>query len=106
MRRGATMTWRFSSRLQDWLASSAWAPRFARALRLVRASKRAAANPHAEDIAAEQIRLLYDQLPSALIASVVIGALAGYILWNRVPHWALVLWLVALGGLTVARVGL
>src|SRR5262245_18992012 len=106
MRRGATMTWRFSSRLQDWLASSAWGPRFARALRLVRASKRAAANPHAEDIAAEQIRLLYDQLPSALIASVVIGALAGYILWNRVPHWALVLWLVALGGLTVARVGL
>ena len=94
-----------STRLHDWLASRPWA-RIAHAVKLPLASKRAAADPHAQDIAAEQIRLLYDQLPSALIASVVIGALAGYVLWGRVPHWALVLWLVALGALTVARVGL
>ena len=100
------MTWRFSTRLHDWLASRAWWPRVAHALKLSPTSKRAAANPHAQDIAAEQIRLLYDQLPSALIASVVIGALASYVLWNRVPHWALVLWLAALGALTVVRVGL
>ena len=95
-----------STRLRSWVASQTWWSRVADALKLRLASKRASANPHAQDIAAEQIRLLYDQLPSALVASVVIGALAGYVLWNRVPHWALVLWLVALGALTVARVGL
>ena len=94
-----------STRLRDWVTSRPWGARVARRLKLLLA-KRAAANPHAQEIAAEQVRLLYDQLPSALIASVVIGAVAGYVLWDRVPHWALVLWLVALALLTIARVGL
>jgi diguanylate cyclase (GGDEF)-like protein/PAS domain S-box-containing protein len=95
-----------STRLRDWFASNAWWSRVAKALRLPLASRRAAANPHAQDIAAEQIRLLYNQLPSALIATIAIGALAGYVLWDQVPHWALVLWLIALVVLTLARVGL
>jgi len=95
-----------SARLRSWLASRPWWSRVADALKVALVSRRPAPNPHAQEIAAEQIRLLYDQLPSALIASVVIGALAAYVLWNRVPHWALVLWLAALGVLTIARVGL
>src|SRR5215831_5334177 len=97
MRRGATMmNSSLSTRLRSWLASQTWWSRVANALRLPLASRRAAANPHEPDIAAEQIRLLYDQLPSALIATVAVGGLAGYVLWSQVPHTALVLWLIAL----------
>jgi len=50
---------------------------------------------HREQIRAEQIRLLFEQLPSALIATTIVGALVVYVLWNHVAPLWLLMWLLA-----------
>jgi diguanylate cyclase (GGDEF)-like protein/PAS domain S-box-containing protein len=71
-----------------------------------RPTSRPDANRHREQIRAEQVRLLFEQLPSALIATTIVGALVVYVLWGHVsPLWLLV-WLFALAVTTSARVGL
>jgi diguanylate cyclase (GGDEF)-like protein/PAS domain S-box-containing protein len=66
----------------------------------------AAEDPHRQQIQAEQIRMLFAQLPSALIATAIVGALVVYVLWGHVsPSWLLP-WLLALAATTVARAGL
>ena len=54
------------------------------ALTLLRLPRTRGGNRHAQQIRAEQIRLLYDQLSSALIATVVVGGLVVYVFWNQV----------------------
>ena len=64
------------------------------------------ADRHRQQIRAEQIRLLFEQLPSALIATAIAGGLVVYVLWGHVsPQW-LLLWLLGLVVTTTARVGL
>jgi PAS domain-containing protein len=66
----------------------------------------ASADRHRQQIRAEQTRLLFQQLPAALVATTVVGALVVYVLWRHVPaHW-LLLWLLGLTVTTVARVWL
>ena len=84
------------TKLRDWLVSR---------LSSSRAVPRST-NPHAQEIRAEQTRFLYDQLPSALWATVVVGGLVGYVLWDQVPHSWLLMWLAALGVTTAVRVWL
>src|ERR1700741_1218535 len=89
-----------------WLGSRLWWFRTADVLKFPRAARPPSTNPHAQEIRAEQIRLLYDQLSSALIATVVVGGLVGYVLWDQVSRPWLVMWLMALGVTTAARVWL
>jgi diguanylate cyclase (GGDEF)-like protein/PAS domain S-box-containing protein len=71
-----------------------------------RPASRPDANRHRQQIRAEQIRLLFEQLPSALIATTIVGALVVYVLWGYVsPLWLLV-WLLGLTVTTSARIGL
>jgi diguanylate cyclase (GGDEF)-like protein/PAS domain S-box-containing protein len=95
-----------STKLWDWLLSKLWWFRTADVLKFPRVTKPPPTNPHAQEIRAEQIRLLYDQLSSALIATVVVGGLVGYVLWDQVSNPWLVMWLMALGVTTAARVWL
>ncbi len=64
----------------------------------------AAVDPHREAIRAEQVRLLYAQLPSALIGTTIVGALVLLVLWRHVPQAWLVGWGLALGITTALRV--
>ena len=67
---------------------------------------RPSANRHRQQIRAEQIRLPFEQLPSALIATTIVGALLVYVLWGHVsPLWLLV-WLLGLAVTTAVRVWL
>jgi diguanylate cyclase (GGDEF)-like protein/PAS domain S-box-containing protein len=101
---GAMSSWR-STKLRDWLVSRLGSSRTAHGLKPP-ALKPASASPHALEIRAEQTRLLYDQLSSALIATLVVGGLVGYVLWDQVSRPWLVMWLVALGVTTAVRVWL
>jgi hypothetical protein len=71
-----------------------------------RPAPRADANPHRQQIRAEQIRLLFEQLPSALIGTTIVGALVVYVLWGHVSQLWLLLWLLGLTVTTLARVWL
>jgi diguanylate cyclase (GGDEF)-like protein/PAS domain S-box-containing protein len=64
------------------------------------------ANRHRQQIRAEQIRLLFEQLPSALIATTIVGALVVYVLWGHVSPLWLLAWLLALAVTTSARVAM
>jgi diguanylate cyclase (GGDEF)-like protein/PAS domain S-box-containing protein len=61
---------------------------------------------HASDIQAEQLRLLFEQLPPALMASTVLGLLVVFVLWNFVPPAWLLSWLAALLAVSAGRVAL
>jgi len=52
------------------------------------------------------VRLLYQQLPSALFASVVIGCVTVFVLWEQVARTLLLGWLTAITLLTLGRVWL
>ena len=52
------------------------------------------------------MRLLYQQLPSALFASVVIGCVTVFVLWEQVARTLLLGWLTAITLLTLGRVWL
>ncbi|MBL8529724.1 MAG: EAL domain-containing protein [Burkholderiales bacterium] len=74
--------------------------------RAVAASSPSGGDSHEAEIAAEQVRLLYRQLPTALFATVVIGCLVVFVLWGEVPRALLLAWSFALGLLTLGRVWL
>jgi diguanylate cyclase (GGDEF)-like protein/PAS domain S-box-containing protein len=62
------------------------------------------ASRHRQQIRAEQVRLLFEQLPSALIGTAIVGALVVYVLWKHVsPFWLLV-WLLGMAVTTAVRV--
>src|SRR5262245_60187164 len=64
------------------------------------------ADRHRQQVRAEQVRLLFQQLPAALTATTIVGALVVYVLWRHVSiHW-LLLWLLALTVTTVVRAAL
>src|SRR4051812_50094505 len=65
--------------------------------------ERAPFNQHHEQIRAQQIRLLFEQLPSALLASIIVGVLVCYVLWDHVVHPRLVVWMAALAVTTLGR---
>src|SRR5688572_5117835 len=71
-----------------------------------RSSARLDASRHVHQLHAEQIRLLFEQLPSALIATAIVGGLVAYVLWSDVPRLWLVTWLFGLAVTTLARVWL
>lgn len=51
---------------------------------------------HAEEIRAAQIGLLYEQAPSALIATGVNAAILTAVMWGQVPKILLLVWLLAI----------
>jgi signal transduction histidine kinase len=69
-----------------------------------RLSRESVQDRHA--IRAEQIRLLYEQLPSALIATTIVGGLVVYVLWSHVSVLWLALWVLALAATTASRIWL
>ena len=60
-------------------------------------------NRHVREIRAEQIRFLFEQLPSALIATTVVGSLVAYVLWGEIAAVWPVTWLAALRFVTWGR---
>ena len=58
---------------------------------------------HTLEIQAEQIRILYRQCPSALIAIAVNAVILGSILWEEVSRSLLISWLVVVSLLTLGR---
>ncbi|AEJ02113.1 diguanylate cyclase/phosphodiesterase with PAS/PAC sensor(s) [Nitrosomonas sp. Is79A3] len=58
---------------------------------------------HAAELLAEQIKLLYQQAPKALIVSLIIAAALTFVFWNLVAKVWLVGWLAAIYLLTFAR---
>ena len=68
-----------------------------------KARNSSAANDHQRDLAAEQIRFLYRQLPPAMFTTTVIGALMVHVLWSNVDRRWLVLWLTAFTVVTLGR---
>ena len=71
-----------------------------------RPRRRLPEHPHGAEIKAEQVRLLYRQLPAGLFGSVVLGCLAAFVLWQQVPRALLLAWLFVLALLTLGRVWL
>ncbi|PWT73744.1 MAG: GGDEF domain-containing protein [Proteobacteria bacterium] len=67
---------------------------------------RSDSSSHRAQIRAEQIRVLYEQLPSALLATSIAGALVVYVLWSHVPLACLLPWFAALTVTTSTRVWL
>ena len=61
------------------------------------------ANGHRQQIRTEQIRLLFEQLPAALIATTIVGALVVYVLWGHVSPLWLLPWLLGLAVTTAVR---
>jgi len=61
---------------------------------------------HRQDVRAAQIRLLYEQLPSALIATVLNAAILFAVLWNEVSRILLVSWMSLILVVALARFGL
>lgn len=58
---------------------------------------------HAQEIRASQIKLLYQQVPSALIATAVNAAILTLILWREASRPLLSAWILAIGALVFAR---
>jgi diguanylate cyclase (GGDEF)-like protein/PAS domain S-box-containing protein len=50
--------------------------------------------------------LLFEQLPTALMATTIVGALVAYVFWDQVAHHWLINWLVAMSLISVCRVWL
>ena len=65
--------------------------------------KHLASSRTARSLEAGQIDLLYEQAPSSLVATLTIGVLLAYALWNSVPRTAMSFWIVAVIGLAAAR---
>src|SRR5215470_9250886 len=58
---------------------------------------------HKKEIRAEQVRLLYEQLPFALFATVVNGAILITVLRNEIPYPLLVGWFLAIVLVSLGR---
>ena len=54
-------------------------------------------------IRAEQVRLLYEQVPVAIAATLLVAAVVAYVLWDVVPRWALGAWLAAVAASNLVR---
>ncbi len=54
-------------------------------------------------IRAEQVRLLYEQVPVAIAATLLVAAVVAYVLRGEVPRAALVAWLAAVAASNLAR---
>src|SRR6185436_1594163 len=63
-------------------------------------------NRHTLEMRAEQIRFLFEQLPTALIATTIVGGLVVYVLWDHLAAVWLVGWFAALSLITLARAAL
>ena len=61
------------------------------------------ADGHRQQIRSEQIRLLFEQLPAALVATTIVGVLVVYVLWGHVSPLWLLLWLLGLAVTTTVR---
>lgn len=59
-----------------------------------------------EEVRAEQVRMLYAQLPSALAGTGIVGVFVVVVLWGAVPHAWLVPWLSLLALTIVGRTAL
>lgn len=59
-------------------------------------------NDHA-DLRLEQIRLLYAQAPTGVIATVVNSLVVVMILWGVVSHWKLIVWLLFIMAVSCSR---
>lgn len=70
------------------------------------AEARCHAPDDALEIQAEKIKLLYRQVPLALIGIAVNAAILGFLLWGHVSSPLLLIWLIFMGLLTVGRYGL
>jgi len=64
----------------------------------------AASDRHADAIRAEQVRLLYEQLPSALIGTAISGAFVVPVFWGEVPASWLLPWAAALCAVSAGRI--
>jgi signal transduction histidine kinase/ActR/RegA family two-component response regulator len=51
---------------------------------------------HAQQIRAAEVRLLYEQLPSALTATIVNAVILVAVLWKEIPHAFLIGWLLVI----------
>jgi diguanylate cyclase (GGDEF)-like protein/PAS domain S-box-containing protein len=60
-------------------------------------------NRHRQRIRSEQIRLLFEQLPVALIATTIVGVLVVHVLWGHISPLWLLPWLLALAVTTALR---
>jgi PAS domain S-box-containing protein len=56
-----------------------------------------------ERLHAEQVRLLYGNLPTGLFATVAIAAILGYVQWSVVDHPVLIGWVAAIFVITLGR---
>jgi signal transduction histidine kinase len=61
---------------------------------------------HAEEIRASQTRLLYQQLPAALIATAVNSVILVLILWRKTPQWLTLGWFLSVLTLVSGRYAL
>ena len=61
---------------------------------------------HFAQVRAEQVRILFEQLPSALVSTAIVGGLLAYVLSGHVPGVWLIAWLSALTLTTLARIWL
>ena len=68
-----------------------------------RAQPQLSPSRHVDQVRAEQVRLLFEQLPIALIATALVGALFVYVLWDYVPRLWLGAWAFGLAVTTLAR---
>src|SRR5262245_25841961 len=60
---------------------------------------------YTKEIRAAQVRLLYEQLPSALLATGLNAAILAAVVWNEVSRALLIGWLLMVGMLAAVRYG-
>ncbi|WP_350150247.1 hypothetical protein [Nitrosomonas sp.] len=60
-------------------------------------------NNHSTALLAEQVKLLYQQAPKALVVTLITSAALAFIFWNHVAKAWLLGWLVAIYLLTFVR---
>ena len=70
---------------------------------VARAPARSAQHRYSQQIYAEQVRLLFEQLPPALLATTLVGCLFVYVMWSYVPRPWLVVWGICLAAVTFSR---
>jgi diguanylate cyclase (GGDEF)-like protein/PAS domain S-box-containing protein len=61
---------------------------------------------HFAQVRAEQVRILFEQLPSALVSTAIVGGLLAYVLSGHVREDWLIAWVSALALTTLARIWL
>jgi len=61
---------------------------------------------HTEEIQAAQIGILYEQAPSALIATIVNAAIVTAVMWREVPKAFLIVWLLMIFVVDLGRYAL